>query len=237
MKLKTAAASLAILIPSTNAYSQVSSAGLEVHYTYEASTVVSNTVNDQWTIDGSDNVARTGLVTFTSGAKFGDALDVSTLAKTPRTASAVSTLINSNYMPGTGDYTLTFWYRQTPSTGTQNRIFNAGARASDANNDDGFQIYKLSANTIEVAFHDPALGTTTRDMFVSSGTGIFDGATWNHITLVRSGTSLRLWLNGVDVGGTTLAVGYNIAVNTNTSNREPCFGPDTNITNAALDAL
>jgi Concanavalin A-like lectin/glucanases superfamily len=235
MKLKTAAASLAILIPSTNAYSQVSSAGLEVHYTYEASTVVSNTVNDQWTIDGSDNVARTGLATFTSGAKFGDALDVSTLAKTPRTASAVSTLINSNYMPGTGDYTLTFWYRQTPSTGTQNRIFNAGARASDANNDDGFQIYKLSANTIEVAFHDPALGTTTRDMFVSSGTGIFDGATWNHIALVRSGTSLRLWLNGVDVGGTTLAVGYNIAVNTNTSNREPCFGPDTNITNAAYD--
>ncbi len=209
---------------------------LEVYYTFDSGTVNSTTVTDQWSDDGNlDNVGRSSLTTFTTGAKFGDALNVSTTGDTPECPTADPATINSTWLPGTNDYTLSFWYRQ--GTTGYNRVFDAGARGNDGNNDDGLQIYSLNGGGYEVAFHDPSIGSATRDTFKTGvGNSVFDGVTWNHFVLVRSGTSLRLWINGADVGGTTLSAGYNIAVGADTWYREPRFGPDQDtISGAAYD--
>lgn len=233
---------LSLLLPALLAASAdgaVSATGLEVYYTFDAGTTTATSVTDQWTGDGNaDNSGRTALSSFSSGAKFGNALDVSTVNGTPRASTSDAATINSTYLPGTGDYTLSFWYRQGATN--NNRIFSAGGRANDASNDDGLQLYLTSTNGLELAYHDPSAAGTTRDSFsVASGshTATFDGAAWNHLAIERNGTTLSLWVNGVNVGSTTLAAGYNIAVNTGTFFREPNFGPDAAVAGAAYDDL
>jgi hypothetical protein len=90
-----------------------------------------------------------------------------------------------------------------------------------------------------VFFHDPASGSTTRDSFSIAAGGAntlaLNGTTWNNIALVRGGTNLAVWVNGVNVGSTTLASGYNLAVNTETWFREFQFGARAAVTGASID--
>lgn len=215
-------------------------ANLEVYHSFDAAFVTATTLTDQQVDDGNaDNAARTALTTFNAGAKFGDALDVSTVAKTPRAVSAAAGVINSTWMPGSGDYTLAFWYRQgAPGA---NRIFDAGARADDINNDDGLQLSLNADNSFQIAYHDPAQSTVTRATFAipaANHSALFNGTAWNHLAIIRSGTNLSLWVNGVNAGATTLPANYNIAVNTATYYREPNFGPDQDtVAGAAMDDL
>lgn len=213
----------------------VSSTGLELYYSYDSGTVSSTTVTDQWTTDGNaDNISRGSLAT--TAGKFGDANNVSntTTAQTPRVGTGDANIINASWMPGTSDYTLTFWSRQDSPSG--NRLWGAGSRGNDANNDDGLQLYLIGSGVIEVAYHDPSIGSNTRDSFLTgAAAGTWDGSTWNHIALVRNGTDLDLWVNGSNVGGSTLSAGYDISVGTGTWFREAAFGPDATVGNAAVD--
>ncbi len=53
---------------------------------------------------------------------------------------------------------------------------------------------------------------------------------------MRTGDSLRLWINGADTAGLALTPNANIAVNTATWFRQPNFGPDQDtVTRAAYD--
>lgn len=230
-------AAVAVGCLTSQSHAVVSATGLEVYYTFDAGSVTATTVTDQWTADGvstSDNLARTTLSTFSSGAKFGDALATTTDNATPRANTSTAAEINSTYLPGTGDYTLSLWYRQS---GGNNRIFGAGARNNDGNNDDGLQLYLLSNGSIEVAYHDPAAAGTTRDSFTAASGGTFDGVSWNHIALVRNTSTdlLSLWVNGIMVGSQTIADSYNIAVGTGTFFREANFGPGATVANSAYD--
>jgi uncharacterized protein (TIGR03382 family) len=235
MKLRSnKSLTLALLVASvTAARAAISATGLEVYYSYDAGTVSSTVVTDQWTADGNtDNVGRNTLTTFASGAKFGEAINVTSIDSTPRSATDAAT-INGSFMPGTGDYTLTFWYRQQAAG--SNRIFGAGARGDDANNDDGLQLFMLGATGYELAVHDPAVADTNRLKLTTGAAGIFDGTTWNHFAIIRDGTGLSLWVNGSEIGSGTLPDGYNIAVGSETYFREAAFGPNGSVTGAAYD--
>ncbi|NWK55372.1 PEP-CTERM sorting domain-containing protein [Verrucomicrobiaceae bacterium N1E253] len=226
MKKTTTLAALASLTQA--AIGAVSSTGLELYYTFESDTVTSTTVTDQWTGDGNeDNVSRNPLSTVSG--KFGSALDTSTSAGTPRSASDPS-IINSTFLPGTGDYSLTFWTKQDATTG--NRLWNAGGRNAGGNSG-GLQIYLLGSGGIEVRAQQPD-GTTS----LSSSTGAagtWDGSSWNHIALVRTGTDLSLWVNGAVAVNDTLSPSFNIAVQDGVWWREANFGTDDAVSNAAHD--
>lgn len=218
---------------SASSQAAVTATNLSVYYSFDADTVSGTSFVDQWTEDGSaDNIGRAGIST--TAGKFGEAASTATDASTPRGLTADATKINSTWLPGTDDYTLSFWYRQGPAT--SNRIFAAGARDNNGSNDDGLQIYYTASSGIEVDYHDPSLAGATRDNFVVSSPGTnFDGVNWNHFALVRDDTSLDLWINGTKFTGATLTPGYNIAVAAGTYFREPNFGPGDDVAGAAWD--
>ena len=101
---------------------------------------------------------------------------------------------------GTGDFTVSLWYNQngTPA-GTGRLIGDFGGSGN------GFVIYAQANGAIDVELHD---GTTITE----SIQGIFDG-TWNQLTVVRTGSTLDIYHNGVNVSSSTGAGG-----NINSSN-------------------
>lgn len=211
-----------------SSFGAVSSTGLELYYSYDSGTVDSTTVTDQWTDDGNaDNVSRTSLST--TGGKFGDALNTATSDGTPRSVSDGAT-INSTFLPGTGDYTLTFWVKQDAPTG--NRLWSAGGRAGGGPAG-GLQIYLLGSGAIEVRAQQTD-GTTSLNSSAGAA-GTWDGSSWNHLALVRTGTDLSLWVNGTVAVNDTLSPGFDIAVDPGTWWREANFGPDASVTNSAQD--
>ena len=102
---------------------------------------------------------------------------------------------------GSGDFTISLWYQQSGNPASIARLL--GDYGGTGN---GFVIYANSSGSLEVQLHDGG-GTLT-----SSITGIFDGS-WNQLTVVRSGSALELFHNGVSVSSTSGADG-----NVNSSN-------------------
>lgn len=87
---------------------------------------------------------------------------------------------------GTGAYTIEFWMKSTAATGTP---------LSQPVNTNGWGFIFLSGTLyIQLAYN------STNDITVA-GAGFLNGS-WNHVALCRSGTSVRLFLNGVQQGST-----------------------------------
>ena len=87
---------------------------------------------------------------------------------------------NAALQPGSGDFTVEFWAYNTDTAAAIDMYYASGPS--------GISIYRTAAGKIEVA----------QDGIVA----LLTGATtvpinqWNHIAIVRSGTTLRIYLNG-----------------------------------------
>ena len=133
--------------------------------------------------------------------------------------SAYSPSVNgaSGYFDGTGDYlsvadstalevptedfTVEFWayYTVLPSSGANANTFQKGI-ASGSTFEYAFGITN-SSGTVRVRAGYSTNGSTTTNFVATSGTIVTN--TWYHIAFTRTGTTLNLWLNGVNVGSTT----------------------------------
>ena len=101
---------------------------------------------------------------------------------------------------GSGDFTVSLWYNQNGAPSGIGRL--VGDYSGSGN---GFVVYAQANGALEVQLHD---GT----MLSRGIQGIFDG-TWNQLTVVRSGSILEIFHNGVSVSTSGGADG-----NINTSN-------------------
>jgi hypothetical protein len=98
---------------------------------------------------------------------------------------------SSGFTFGTGNFTIECWINQT-STIFYSNIFGS---VLNYNVTDGIRIY-LADTT-----NKPGVASGLSGMITSS-TALVNN-TWNHIALVRNGTTLVLYLNGINVGSIT----------------------------------
>ena len=154
----------------------------------DTSTTFTDESGKIWTAHGNAQLA-------TSQVKFGTASGVF-----PATGSDyVSTPTSSDFDFGTGDFTIDFWLRIPSDQNTRGLI--------SACSDGTFTGWCINIepsvnNTIQFASN--ASGSFTSDILSSS---TVTSGTWNHIAVVRLGTTATMYLNGVSVGSHSVS-GY-----------------------------
>jgi hypothetical protein len=112
------------------------------------------------------------------------------------TGDWLSVADNTALQMGSGNFTIEFWWYPTSLTGYQSPIdkgyTGSGALLLQTGNGDGkIIVYATSA-------------------VITASTAVTANA-WNHVALVRNGTSLVLYLNGVSVGSATNSTNFNNA--------------------------
>lgn len=103
---------------------------------------------------------------------------------------------SSDFAFGTGAFTIDLWFRQSQSTGT------SGDSHMLYDSRDGISTVLL---TIYVSSGSNVLIVFTNSGDVITGTTATAINTWYHVALTRSGTSMRLFLNGTQEGSTYVA--------------------------------
>jgi hypothetical protein len=94
-----------------------------------------------------------------------------------------------NFAFGTGDFTIEFWYYSN-NTGVQHVVYDP--RPSSTNGA-YMAVYKQSGDVFAIYVSGAARIT---------GTTLISAGTWYHIAVCRSGTSTKLFVNGVQDGST-----------------------------------
>lgn len=142
-----------------------------------STTVVdSSTLASNWTASGSAQIS-------TAQSKFGGA----SLLMSGGTVTATANLTNFTF--GTGDFTIEFWCRWSSLDGSR-------------------VVYDQRTHFAEMNAPQPCLYTSWSVLryFVNGADRITSGTltvnTWYHIALTRSGTSTKLFINGVQAGST-----------------------------------
>ena len=102
---------------------------------------------------------------------------------------------NAALQMGSGDFTTEFWWYPVSLSGFQTPFekgyTGSGGLLLQTGNGDGRIVVYASGSAVITASTAPTLGA------------------WNHMALVRSGTSLVLYLNGVSVGSATNSTNFN----------------------------
>ena len=158
---------------------------------------------------GTNNFVTAGTI---ATGLFGSGADASPTATVFKGAANTSDPSSSDLtQPGTGDFSLSFWYKAGATNPTtyaellwQGGLWNGGPYQTA-----GYTFELKSNGTIGLLTGDySSNGARTN---VQSTAAVVNGA-WNNIVMVRSGNTLSLYLNGVAYS-TSLVSGYNIAVN------------------------
>lgn len=97
---------------------------------------------------------------------------------------------SSDFAFGTGDFTIDFWVRFASTSGFQ------GFYSSNPASTNGAYVWIRKDSSHHLSF--VANGSTA----VITGTTVLATGTWYHVALARSGTSTKLFLNGVQEGST-----------------------------------
>ena len=149
-----------------------------------------------------DKIASVGVSTETTGSVFfdgdGDYIDVAA---------------SSDFAFGTADFTIEFWMHSGVKTADNfyRRIYMTDGPTGNA------------TGNFQIAIHET---TGVINLWENSGQLDLDGttdvanSTWNHIAAVRSGTTLRLYVNGVEESSTT----YSTSVTANSGSPRPRIG-------------
>jgi hypothetical protein len=129
------------------------------------------------------------------------------------TGDYLTTPSSSAFGFGTGDITVEFWYYHL-NRASVDTIFGL--------NSNNLNIYIKTTGVL--GFYD---GTTAND---SSQTVPL--MSWNHIAFARSGTTVKLYFNGVEVLSVSNSTNYsdtNAIIGTNKTNADPCDGYISNL--------
>jgi hypothetical protein len=102
------------------------------------------------------------------------------------TGDYLTTPDNNDFVFGTGDFTVDFWFRTSSSIPANMNLFDY-RNGSDAN---GFVIYNSSSHLRVYTTSDKIVG------------GTLSTNTWYHIAFERSGTDAKLFINGIQSGST-----------------------------------
>jgi hypothetical protein len=123
------------------------------------------------------------------------------------TGDGLSLPANQNISLGTGDFTIEMWINgansSSPVGGSFPRLFTLGT----AQGTGCIEVYNSSSTGITVAI---SAGTN-----ITFAGGTLLNSTWNHFAITRSGTSLKAFVNGTQVGSTnTNSTNLNLAAST-----------------------
>lgn len=184
----------------------------------DAATTINDTNNGgsahTWTANGNAQID-------TAASKFGGASGLF-----DGTGDYVSASDHADFALGSGDFTIDLWFNCSVASGTEANIAGQSDSTPTAAST-SFYVKKTTADKIEAAVY---VGST---QYAVTSSTLFTSATntgWHHLALVRTGSVLKLFLDGVQEGGDTtisgtvndsssaLAVGRRGEVTTNTWN-------------------
>ena len=196
--LVTAVAVLSLACWSLN----VANAGLIGHWTFDD--VVGSNVPDS--AGGDDTGTLTGAVVVASTAPVPSGTTSAIQFNGLRGgASHDVTLVDTgNLSPGTGDWSYAAWINPdsvapADDAGRQNLYGDGGAG-------NGYvQTYLTNSEITVYARDDDEVEVS----MVTSGAGVVAGA-WQHVAVVRDGTSLLAYLDGLEVGSATLPADFDL---------------------------
>jgi len=105
---------------------------------------------------------------------------------------------DNSFAFGTGNFTIELWLYRTSAV-NQRLVFAANA-ASGTNN------YYWVWNADDLTFANEAPGTANDVSAPTGGNAVpLNDGEWYHLALVRNGTSLKQYVNGIEVGSTAVA--------------------------------
>ena len=132
-----------------------------------------------------DAKIRTDVKKYGTGSMYFDGTGDYLVSYSPQT------ILNCTF--GTGDFTIEAWVNFA-TVGTNLGISDISPNTTTSNNSSWY-LYRVSTNLIGFGVHGagPIVSTTTTTV----------ASTWYHVAVTRSGTSLRMFLNGVIEGTAT----------------------------------